>query len=97
MSPERFESHVREGLSSATESPDRRQDEVVLGAAREAAAEIRARRRGARRQWWIPASVAAAAGVVAIGLWSTVEQGDDALRGTGGVSVVPGKIGRAHV
>lgn len=89
MSSEHFESRVREALRPADESPDPRQDRVVLDAAREAAAEIRARRRS-RRQWWLPASVAAAAGVVAIGLWSTIEQPDeDTLRGTSGGSVVP--------
>jgi hypothetical protein len=90
MSPERFEERVRESLSSATESPDPRQDDAVLGAAREAASEIRARRRGARRLWWVPASMAAAVGVVAIGLWSTVEHSDDTMRGSSAGGVMPG-------
>ncbi len=90
MNSDHFESRAREALRPAAESPDPRQDRVVLDAAREAAAEIQVRRRSSRRQWWVPASVAAALGVVAIGLWSTVQPPeDDTLRGSSGGSVVP--------
>lgn len=92
MSPEQFEARARQSLRAQGESPSEAHDAAILAAAREACGQIVARRRAARRQWWIPMSVAAAVGVVGVGLWSAIDNGstrDDTLRSAAHGEVSP--------
>lgn len=92
MSPEQFEASAREGLGAKGESPSAAHDAAILAAAYEACGENALRRRAARRHWWMPISVAAAVGVVAVGLWSAIDRGstsDDTLRGAANGEVLP--------
>src|SRR5262245_41230976 len=92
MSPEQFEARARESLKVKGEAPSAAHDAAILEAARNACGEIRARRGANRRRWWVPVTAAAAMGVLAVGLWSSIDnssRGNDAVRGVANGEVVP--------
>lgn len=92
MSPDQFEARARESLKVKGESPSAAHDAAILEVARNVCGEIRARRRANRRHWWMRVSAAAAVGVLAVGLWSTVDRGssrNETLRGVANGDVLP--------
>jgi hypothetical protein len=64
--------------------PENVMDAVILEGVRHACGGIRARRHAHRRRWWVPVTAAAAMGMLAVGLWWTIDRSserDETMRG----------------